>query len=76
MCLKFTKDEIWENRLGEKFIIVDVRSSGPFPISATNLIDNYTILFTKMGFEVPDFESELDLVKYLGNKKEFPEYFL
>ncbi len=73
--LKFERDEIWENRLGELFQIVDIIDAN-YPISARHLKNNYTLLFTNDGLEIPNMVSSLDLVKYRGSQNDFPEYFL
>ncbi len=74
--MKFEIDEVWESRDGEKWVISEILSTGNYPVAATNLLHNYAILYTKCGLEVPNLESDFDLITFLGYKINFPEYFL
>ena len=73
--MKFSPDDAWSNRNGDKFIVISV-TQGNFPIRAKHLIENYIIEFAKTGEEIPGLVSEFDLVKFHGCISKFPEYLL
>ncbi len=74
---KFEIDEIWANRLEERFIITCVKSdSDTYPLRVRHLLKNYSLVLTKDGTEIPHLVSDLDLITFIGTIKDFPEYLL
>jgi len=76
--MKFEVGEIWQTR--EKFtVMIQSIDNSNYPITYL-IISHYpnaTIQVNAEGFEIgTGYLSELDLVKYLGPKEKFPEYFL
>ena len=76
VTMKFSVDEIWEDRSGCPYLIIDVQN-GNFPIIARDLKSDTTMTYTKDGREVNnEYSSPQDLVFFLGLFKDFPEYQL
>ena len=80
--MKFVVDEIWKNRDGDLWIIKDFQK-GNYPVIAcsidwqpdsdTGLLLSLTASGGEMNNNIP---SPFDLIKCVGTKKDFPEYFL
>jgi len=74
--MKFNVDEIWLDRSGCPYLIIEIRD-GNYPIKAQDLKSDSIMMFTKMGNEISDLiESDCDLVTFKGQKEKYPEYIL
>ena len=77
MNLKFSVGEIWKDRYDCPYIILEIHAEPGFPIIAKDIKTNITCSFTQHGKEISNhFDSPQDLITYVGNKKDFPEYQL
>ena len=81
---KFILGDIWEDRLGNYYFIIDI-GFGNYPILACVCRDREDgkdgkephISYTFQGYEIgAGTQSDLDLVRYIGNKESRPEYYL
>ena len=80
MNLKFAINEIWETRNNKKVLIQDIQHTD-YGIKCCYLTPEYKpfdyFWVNQQGFEVSnDVESEVDLLIYIGLRKDYPEYFL
>jgi len=74
--IKFSVGDIWLNRIEEPNIITKM-TSGDYPIIATNTTTGTVMNFSRSGEEVSyHFDSDLDLIVYIGKTKDYPEYIL
>ncbi len=74
---KFSLDEVWLDREDNPFLIIGINRNESWPIKAKSLIDDTLVSYSPLGYDVGEgIESNLDLVRFIGNKINFPEYFL